>query len=98
MFMLFRLMAGRRLIILAVLVVVAAAGTPALRQKATRVLACGVSLRAGDMLVGGAASASVVQAVSGVRVPRVTPQQCLRDAIRTTTAAPTWMQRRSRAQ
>ncbi len=97
MFMLFRLMAGRRLIILAVLVVVAAAGTPALRQKATRVLACGVSLRAGDMLVGGAASASLMQAVSG-RVPRVTPQQCLRDAIRTTTAARTWMQRRSRAQ
>ncbi len=97
MFRFFRLMAGRRLMVLAVLAVLAAAGTPAVREKAARVLACGVSLQAGDMVAGAALSAGVVQAVSGVRVPRVTPQQCLRDAIRTSTAARTWMQRRSRA-
>lgn len=96
MLAIFRLVSGRRMLVLLVLAGLMVAGTPALREKATRLLACGVSLHAGGLF--GRSGASVVQAVNGGRVTPNSPHQCLREAMRTTAAARTWMQRRSSAQ
>jgi hypothetical protein len=95
MFALFRLVAGRRILVLVLLAALAAAGTPAVRAGASRLLACGVSLDVGGLF--GPSRASVIDAVSG-GILRSSPQRCLREAMRTTAAARTWMQRRSRAQ
>jgi len=92
---LIRLIAGRRILVL-VLLAALAASTPALREKATRLIVCGASLQASALF--GSSGASVVRAVSGGQMLRDSPHQCLREAVRTTGAARTWMQRRSRAQ
>ncbi len=96
MFGMIRMVAGSRLVILALLAALAAAATPAIRERAMRLLSCGVSLQADQLFAG--AGTKVVQAVSGGRVPGSSPRACLREAMRTTTAAQTWLQRRSRAQ
>jgi hypothetical protein len=96
MFALIRLVAGRRILVLVLLAALAAASTPALREKATRFIACGASLQAGALF--GSSGASVVRAVSGGQMRRDSTHQCRREAMRTTGAARTWMQRRSRAQ
>lgn len=96
MFAIFRLVAGRRILVLVVLAALMAAGIPAVREQATRLLACGVNLHAGHLF--GGSGATVVQAVSGGRITPGSPQRCLREAMRTSAAARTWMQRRSRAQ
>jgi len=95
MFTLFRLMAGRRLVLLGLLAMLAAAGTPAVRDTATRLLACGVSWQSAGLFPH--AGASLAEAMSGKPLPRRTPQQCLREAMRTTAAARTWIEGRRRA-
>jgi hypothetical protein len=95
MFALLRFVVGRRILVLVLLAALAAVGTPALREKATRLIACGVSLQAGDLF--GGSGAGVVQAVAGGRLPRGSARQCLRAAASSSAAAQTWMRRRTRA-
>ncbi len=91
MLALFRLVRGRGMVIL-LLLAVAAAGSPTLRARATRLLACTVSLQAGDPTGGlGATAASMF---SGTRVRRSSPGQCLREAMASTTMARQWIQHR----
>jgi hypothetical protein len=95
MLALFRLVAGRRILVLVLLAALAAVGTPALRETAARLLACGVSLQASDLF--GGSGAALVDALPGRRLSRSSSLQCLREATRASAAAQTWMRRRTRA-
>lgn len=91
---LIRLVSGRGLVVLALLAGAVLLGSPRMRVTATRLLACGVSLQAGDAT--GNVGASAASAIAGTRVGRASPGQCLREALRTTAAAKTWVQHHAR--
>ena len=96
MFALIRLVTGRRLGLLVLLAALAAGASPALRERCTRLLACGVSLQAADLF--GGSGTSLIDAATGRRALRGSPQQCVREAVHTAAEARTWVQRRSRVQ
>ena len=86
---LLRLMSGRRLLIVAVLAVLMLSGSAALRSSGARLLACGVSLQMSDPT--GATGAGIAGRISGDRVPRLPPSQCLHEVAREVTAAKAWL-------
>jgi hypothetical protein len=86
---LLRLMSGRRLLIVAVLVVLLLSGSAALRSNGARLLACGVSLQMSDPT--GATGAGIAGRISGDRVPRLPPSQCLHEVTREVTAVTAWL-------
>ena len=86
---LLRLMSGRRLLIVAVLAVLLLSGSAALRSKGARLLACGVSLQMSDPT--GATGSGIAGQISGDRVPRLPPSQCLHEVTREVTAATAWL-------
>jgi hypothetical protein len=86
---LLRLMSGRRLLIVAVLAVLLLSGSAALRSGGARLLACGVSLQMSDPT--GATGAGIAGRISGDRVPRLPPSQCLHEVTRGVTAATAWL-------
>jgi hypothetical protein len=86
---LLRLMSGRRLLIVAVLVVLLLSGSAALRAGGARLLACGVSLQMSDP--SGATGSGIAARISGDRVPRLAPSQCLHEVTRGVTAATAWL-------
>lgn len=83
------MLAGHRIVVLVLLAAWLAAGSPTLRQTAGRLLACGVSLQAGEPT--GGVGASAVSAISGTRVRRTSRDQCLREAIGSTMVAKRWI-------
>ena len=86
---LLRLMSGRRLLIVAVLAVLLLSGSAALRSNGARLLACGVSLQMSDPT--GATGSGIAGRISGDRVPRLPPSQCLHEVTRGVTAATAWL-------
>ena len=96
MFALIRFVAGRRIGLLMLLAALAAGASPAIRDRCARLLACGVSLQAADLF--GGSGTKVIDAATGGRALRGSPQQCVREAVHTAAAASTWVQRRTRVQ
>jgi hypothetical protein len=86
---LLRLMSGRRLLIVAVLAVLLLSGSAALRSRGARLLACGVSLQMSDPT--GATGSGIAGRISGDRVPRLPPSQCLHEVTRGVAAATAWL-------
>jgi hypothetical protein len=86
---LLRLMSGRRLLIVAVLAVLLLSGSAALRSSGARLLACGVSLQMSDPT--GATGSGIAGRISGNRVPRLPPSQCLHEVTRSVTVATAWL-------
>jgi hypothetical protein len=86
---LLRLMSGRRRLIVAVLAVLLLSGSAALRSSGARLLACGVSLQMSDPT--GATGSGIAGRISGDRVPRLPPSQCLHEVTRRVTAAMAWL-------
>jgi hypothetical protein len=86
---LLRLMSGRRLLIVAVLAVLLLSGSAAVRSRGARLLACGVSLQMSDPT--GATGSGIAGRISGDRVPRLPPSQCLHEVTRSVTAATAWL-------
>lgn len=86
---LLRLMSGRRLLIVAALAVLLLSGSAALRSRGARYLACGVSLQMSDPT--GATGSGIAGRISGDRVPRLPPSQCLHEVTRGVTAATAWL-------